>query len=177
MIEVRAQCTGHVINMVPSSGTREDFPGNNWCDRYTLATFGGTPCLPVGTHTVTYLIEDDCANTSECSFDLTLSDLVPPVAACDETTTVAIGLNDPFDCYDGSNACDFAGVTWVKATTFDDGSYDNCNGVKFTIRRRAPYASCSNSLNDYGPCYLDASVDFVINEFYIGSLEFDSRKF
>ena len=147
MIVTRDPFTGVVTNMVPIGGQLQNFPGNNFWDLDTLANFGFAPCLPIGTHTVTYVAADDCGNTSSCTFSLTVRDFVPPVAACDETTTIAIGVDDPFDCYGpaGPNdlptaldACEFAGVTWVKATTFDDGSYDNCGGVKFTIRRMAP---------------------------------------
>jgi len=164
MIVIRDQYTGEVINMVSIGGALTNFPGNNLWDRDTLANFGWAPCLPIGTHTVTYMAEDDCGNTSSCNFNLTVRDYVPPVAACDETTTISIGIDDPFDCYGpaGPNdqpaaldACSFAGVTWVKATTFDDGSYDNCNGVKFTIRRMAPYSDCIlglNSVRGFAPC-------------------------
>ncbi len=99
MIVVRNQYTGVVINMVSIDGSLDDFPGNNWWNLDTLANFGVAPCLPIGNHTVTYVVEDDCGNTSSCNFNLTVRDYTPPVAACDETTTVAIGIDDPFDCY------------------------------------------------------------------------------
>ncbi|MFM8488183.1 MAG: hypothetical protein ACKOCH_17765, partial [Bacteroidota bacterium] len=64
------------------------------------------------------------------------------------TTTVAVGVDDPFDCYGpGLDACKFGGVTTVNATSFDDGSYDQCNGVEFTVRRMSPYSDCIESLN------------------------------
>jgi len=188
MIVVRDQYTNTVINMVPIGGSLTDFPGNNWWNRDTLAAFGWAPCLPIGTHTVTYVAEDDCGNTSECNFNVIVRDYVPPVAACDETTTISIGIDDPFDCYgpagppnqgpDALDACEFAGVTWVKATTFDDGSYDNCNGVKFTIRRMAPYSDCINNLNQVNgrlPCN-DIFPDFP-SEFERAISEQDSIKF
>jgi len=188
MIVIRDQYTGTVINMVSIDGSLDDFPGNNWWDLDTLANFGWAPCLPIGTHTVTYVVEDDCGNTSECNFNITVRDLVPPVAACDETTTVAIGIDDPFDCYgpagppnsnvDALDACEFAGVTWVKATTFDDGSYDNCNGVKFTIRRMAPYSDCINGLNQvrgFLPC--NSTLPTFPSEFERAISEYDSIKF
>lgn len=187
MIVIRDQYTGQVTNMVPIGGTLQDFPGNNWWDLDTLANFGWAPCLPIGNHTVTYVAEDDCGNTSQCTFNLTVRDYVPPVAACDETTTVAIGIDDPFDCYgpagpnntpEALGACDFAGVTWVRATTFDDGSYDNCNGVKFTIRRMAPYSDCILALNStrgFLPC--DNINPTFPSEFERAISEQDSIKF
>jgi hypothetical protein len=133
------------------------------------------------------MAEDDCGNTTSCSFRLTVRDYVPPVASCDETTTVAIGVDDPFDCYGpaGPNgdpaaltACAFAGVTWVKATTFNDGSYDQCNNVKFTIRRQAPYSDCILGLNTTNghPSCDDVFPDFP-SEFERAISEQDSIKF
>ena len=187
MVVVRDQYTGEVINMVSIGGSLTDFPGNNHWDLDTLANFGWAPCLPIGTHTVTYVAEDDCGNTSSCNFNLTVRDYVPPVAACDETTTVAIGIDDPFDCYgpagpngqpEALDACNFAGVTWVKATTFDDGSYDNCNGVYFTIRRMAPYSDCIlglNSVRGFAPC--NSTSPTFPSEFERAISEQDSIKF
>jgi subtilisin-like proprotein convertase family protein len=187
MIQIFDQYTGEQINMLSIGGSLTNFPGNNLWDRDTLANFGWAPCLPLGTHIVTYIAEDDCGNTSSCTFRLIVRDYTPPVASCDETTTVAIGIDDPFDCYGpaGPNdlpaaldACSFAGVTWVKASTFNDGSYDQCNGVKFTIRRMSPYSDCIlglNSTNGFLPCN-DNFPDFP-SEFERAISEQDSIKF
>ncbi|MBK9335867.1 MAG: hypothetical protein IPM98_04525 [Lewinellaceae bacterium] len=142
------------------SGFASDFPGNNYWDNDTLAVMGSTPCLPQGRHRVVYTVEDDCGNSRTCQFFLTIRDLTPPVPACDEFTVVAIGSDDPFDCYGPAGfqdvppalgSCEFAGVTWVKATTFDDGSYDNCGTVRFSVRRMADpvngYSDCIDNLN------------------------------
>jgi hypothetical protein len=140
--------TGDPTGVYNLTGSLTDFPGNNKWTPDTLGVYGYSPCLPQGTHTVIYTATDDCGNTSTCSFRLTVADFVPPVAACDQTTTVAIGPDDPADCYTAASGCSGAGVTWVKAKTFDDGSYDNCNKVKFSIRRMAPYSDCINALDD-----------------------------
>jgi len=125
------------------------FPGNDLSNPDTLGAFGNSPCLPAGTHYVTYTVQDNCGNTSTCSFSLSVNDYSPPVADCDEFTVVAIGIDDPQDCYyPSANGCEFAGVTWAKAASFDDGSYDNCNGIRFRIRRAAPYSACIQDLND-----------------------------
>jgi hypothetical protein len=162
MIIVRDQYTNEIINMLTVGGTLTSFPGNNLWEPDTLGNFGVTPCLPIsgptaGTgHTVIYTAEDDCGNTSTCSFQLVVRDFVPPVASCDEYTVVAIGLDDPYDCYGPAGFqdlppalgdCEGAGVTWVKASTFDDGSYDNCANVHFTVQRMGPYSDCIQSLN------------------------------
>ena len=171
--------TGEQIGMFSVGGSLTDFPGNNHWDLDTLGQWGYTPCLPLGTHTVIYTAEDDCGNTSTCSFRVTVRDYTPPVAACDEYTVVSIGIDDPFDCYlPDPNGCDFAGVTWVKATTFDDGSYDNCGDVYFTVRRMAPYSDCILGLNQVNghPNCDDVFADFP-SEFERAISEYDSIKF
>ncbi len=127
-----------------------NFPGNNFWDCDTLGNFGNTPCLPIGTHQVMYIAEDVCGNTSTDFFTVTVVDDVPPVATCTEFTTVAIGVDDPTDCYEPTGACEFAGVTWVPATAFDQGSHDNCSPIEFTIRRMkeadGSYSDCIDDL-------------------------------
>ncbi|MBV6443676.1 MAG: hypothetical protein EPGJADBJ_05459 [Saprospiraceae bacterium] len=169
---------GQQIGMFPVSGAVTSFPGNNLWNPDTLGAFGTTPCLPAGTHTVVYQAEDDCGNTATCSFQLTVADHIPPVTACTEFTIVSIGPDDPADCYEPTGDCEGAGVTWVKASTFDQGSYDNCNNVKFTVQRMAPYSDCINGLNSVNgflPCD-DQFPDFP-SEFERAVAEQDSIKF
>lgn len=120
IIEVRHPVTGDILTTYNLIGSLTSFPGNNLNDPDTLIVFGLTPCLPPGTHTVTYYAEDDCINTSYCSFELTIEDKSPPVPACDEITQVSLGID---------------GMIFVNASTFDDGSYDNCSDVYFKARR------------------------------------------
>ncbi|MBK8424622.1 MAG: T9SS type A sorting domain-containing protein [Lewinellaceae bacterium] len=148
-IEIVDPVTQTIINTVVLNGTLTSFPGNNTNDRDTLAVFGNTACLPIGTHIVSYIAIDNCGNQSACTFELQINDYSPPVASCTEFTVVAIGIDDPTDCYEPSaNGCDFAGVTVVPATSFDQGSYDNCGEVGFTVRRVPPYSSCITDLNE-----------------------------
>ncbi len=112
--------TGDPIGMFAVSGNLTDFANNNPWDPDTLGVLGATTCLPPGTHIVTYTATDDCSNSSTCSFRLTVADKTPPVAACDKDTKVALGAD---------------GMALVDATTFDDGSYDNCASVHFKVRR------------------------------------------
>jgi uncharacterized repeat protein (TIGR01451 family) len=79
--------------------------------------------LPIGTHHVTWIVTDECGNSSSCTFDVTVEDDVAPVANCDQHTIVSL-------TNDGPN-----GITLVPATVFDDGSYDNCGPVTFRARR------------------------------------------
>ncbi|MEI6411629.1 MAG: HYR domain-containing protein, partial [Bacteroidota bacterium] len=112
--------TGDQTGMYAVGGTLTTFSGNNFWNPDTLGNWGTTTCLPVGTHRVIYTAQDDCGNTSTCSFHLTVEDDTPPLAACDEWTKVALGAN---------------GEALVNASTFDDGSYDNCSPVHFKVRR------------------------------------------
>ncbi|MBK9105729.1 MAG: proprotein convertase P-domain-containing protein [Saprospiraceae bacterium] len=79
--------------------------------------------LPVGTHTVTWTVYDECGNSSTCSFHITVVDDVVPVANCDLHTIVSLTNDGP------------SGITLVPASVFDDGSYDNCGPVTFRARR------------------------------------------
>ncbi|MBK8192330.1 MAG: hypothetical protein IPK76_03745 [Lewinellaceae bacterium] len=120
VITVIDQFTGDTVDQITLDAILSNFPGNNTNDPDTLAVFGDTPCLPIGEHIVNYFSEDACGAVSSCSFKLTVRDLVPPVAACDEITQVSLGID---------------GMIFVNASTFDDGSYDNCGQVYFKIRR------------------------------------------
>ena len=85
-----------------------------------LNSNGGTFQIPFGTHTFTYTANDNCGNISSCSVDVNIFENEPPIAVCDQITQVA--LINP--------------VTLVNASSFDDGSYDECGGpVTFTARR------------------------------------------
>ena len=121
--------TGNPIGMFTANGSLADFPHNNPWDPDTLGVVGATPCLPPGTHIVTYTALDDCGNSATCSFRLTVADQTPPVAACDKDTKVALGAD---------------GVALIDATTFDDGSYDNCAFIHFKARRMDPNACQPN---------------------------------
>lgn len=165
LVQVVNPYTQSIDNEYVLTGGFANFPGNNLSIPDTLAVLPGTPCLPVGSHIVTYIAQDDCGNIASQSFTITVYDFAPPQPACDEFTVVSIGIDDPNDCYyPSANGCEFAGVTWVRATTFDDGSYDNCNGIKFTIRRAPPYSSCITNLN--GCEYATATAESDSIKFY-----------
>jgi len=186
MIIVTDPQTSATLAMHQIFGSFSSFQGNNLWNPDTMAVMGTTPCLPIGVHTVFYTMKDDCGNTSSCSFRVTVRDYTPPVAACDEYTVVGIGVDDPYDCYLPTDACTFAGVTWVKAKTFDDGSYDNCGDIHFTVQRMPPtagsnYSDCIlalNDLNGHPECdkTLDPFPDFP-SEFERAVSEYDSIKF
>jgi len=76
--------------------------------------------LSVGTNAVTYTVYDKCGNSSQCSFNVVVEDKVEPVAVCQTFTTVAL-------TYDGE--------AQLPAFAVNSGSYDNCSGVSFLIKR------------------------------------------
>ncbi|HOY06969.1 MAG TPA: hypothetical protein PLO67_16290, partial [Saprospiraceae bacterium] len=163
--------TDQVIGTYTISGnTLTTFAGNNFWDRDTLGNFGTTPCLPIGVHQVMYRAEDACGNTTTVSFQLTVRDETPPVATCTQFTTVAIDTDDPTDCYEPNPGCEFAGVAWVPASAFNQGSHDNCNGMEFTIQRMSANGS-------YGDCIDGLSSLCDGNEYFAATTENDSIKF
>jgi len=86
--------------------------------------------IPVGTHTITYLVNDACNNESMCSTVVTVIDNLAPIPICDEGTIV--GLNN-------------LGSATVGAMVFDDGSTDNCGIVNYEVRRMASNCNLGTS--------------------------------
>lgn len=83
---------------------------------------GGLAPIPVGMSTVTYIAYDDCGRSSTCVINVLVEDRTPPVAVCDQNT--AVGLTN-------------GGEAYVRAFTFDDGSYDDCALESYVVRRMA----------------------------------------
>ena len=110
-------------------GSLADFPGNNYWDADTLAVFTYTECLPRGIYTVEYTAGDQCSNQSSCEFEMVVADIVPPAVSCDEFTQVALGGN---------------GEILVNASTFDDGTYDNCSDDVWFKARRMDQNTCDS---------------------------------
>ena len=83
-----------------------------------ITTFAGSGYViseaPLGVHVFTYTVTDDCGMAVTCDFTVTVLDKVPPTPVCDENTEVSLTSD---------------GTAIVFATTFDDGSHDNCSPV------------------------------------------------
>jgi len=76
--------------------------------------------LPYGCNWFYYTIQDDCGNKTECTFDIFVKDMMPPVAVCDQHTVVSLNLS---------------GRAELPARSVDDGSQDNCAIDTMLIRR------------------------------------------
>lgn len=88
--------------------------------------------LPVGIHQIIYSVNDGCINNSIDTLLITVTDGVAPNAICIENTVASIP--------NGSN------FVRVPATSFDNGSWDNCGPVTFEVARMNP--DCNGDLDD-----------------------------
>ncbi|MFN8332342.1 MAG: hypothetical protein U0T81_14190 [Saprospiraceae bacterium] len=79
--------------------------------------------MPFGCNWIYYKICDGCGNCTECTFDIEVKDLTPPVAICQQRTVVSLTEN---------------GQATIPATVFDDHSLDNCEMGSFQARRMNP---------------------------------------
>jgi hypothetical protein len=80
----------------------------------------------LGTTTVTATATDNSGNTSTCTFDVTVLDVTPPSAACQNVT---VHLNN-------------SGNATVTAAQIDNGSADNCGSVNLSLSTSA--FTCAN---------------------------------
>ena len=93
---------------------------------------GGVVKLPVGWDTIIYRAYDHCYNESSDTLVIHVADKTAPVAICDRETVVSLSLE---------------GITHVYATTFDDGSYDDCHIDSMLVRRMVE-SPCDNDTRD-----------------------------
>jgi gliding motility-associated-like protein len=90
------------------------------------STVNGLPsinfnCNQVGTNTVQLIITDNSGNTTQCPANVTLLDTIPPTASCIGAGNLTVFLD---------NTC-FASI---PATSFNNGSTDNCSGsLTYTV--------------------------------------------
>ncbi|MFZ2900443.1 MAG: HYR domain-containing protein, partial [Saprospiraceae bacterium] len=80
-------------------------------------------------YTVRHVFTDACGNQSECIYDITVVDKVPPVPICDEITELALT----------NNGASGEGCSILPASDLDDGSYDNCGDVYFYAAKMNPF--------------------------------------
>ncbi len=82
--------------------------------------------LPIGTNVVLFTVSDECFNSSTCHIAIDIQDNTPPVPICDQNLTVSLT--------NGGSAV-------VRASSFDDGSYDDCK-LNCKLVRRMETSSC-----------------------------------
>ncbi len=111
-------CFANVI--LPTPTVTDDCSNFTVTVDFNFPLSGNVYTVPAGTHPVTYTATDECGNSSSCTFDLTIKDLISPIAICDNPTQVSIGTD---------------GTAQVCAITFDDGSTDNCGIDTFLVRK------------------------------------------
>ena len=95
---------------------------------------GGDFDVPA-TYVVTYNTIDKCGNTASSSYEVEVVDNTAPTPICDEITQTTVGL----DC-----------KATIFAQTFDDGSFDNCGPVTFSVRRMDSDDPSYHSYVDFG---------------------------
>ncbi len=79
--------------------------------------------LPLGSHTIVYEAEDACGNVTTLEQTLTLVDNISPIAICEKFRVASLGGN-----------CRVR----IFADAFDDGSYDICGEMTFSVARMRP---------------------------------------
>jgi len=94
---------------------------------------GGNVVLPAGLDILKFRAYDRCHNVDSCTFEVLVQDRTPPVVQCDRETVVSL---------------DRFGLASVPATSFDDGSYDDCHIKSMQVRR----------MDDGVPCQLNPNV-------------------
>lgn len=83
--------------------------------------------LPVGLSWVLFIGTDACGNSTECSTEIFVAEKTKPTPVCHFETVVT--LSDE-------------GIAKVFASSFDDGSHDNCALDSFKVRRMNPTTNC-----------------------------------
>ena len=80
--------------------------------------YGPFDGVPVGTHTVTYKATDGCSNSSECTMTVSVKDEKKPTALCENLVTASLEED---------------GTVLIYASSFDNGSYDNCGIAELLV--------------------------------------------
>ena len=82
--------------------------------------YGPFSGVPEGQHLVTYTATDACGNDATATMMVTVVDNTPPQAICASDLQISLTSN---------------GLGYVNAATVNQGSFDNCSPVFFTISR------------------------------------------
>lgn len=85
----------------------------------TLGIVGVVASFPIGTTNMLYTAEDECGNIGECSFNLTVANMVAPTVKCDSLLVVGLPAN---------------GFLKMPAIILDNGSTDDCSPLFFKAK-------------------------------------------
>lgn len=91
--------------------------------------------IDFGVHQATCVATDACGNQSTCQFTITVEDSQPPVAISNSNPNLTLVP---------------VGPTLVNASTFDDGSWDNCGEITL-YARRMDLPTCDTIGNTFAP--------------------------
>ena len=106
-------------------------------------------------HTVTYTGYDNCHNSSVCEFQVVVEDNTAPICRLYSAYTVVKLTQDT--------------KAWVKATSFDNGSYDECELQKYLWRMNpAPCAPCKTP---QFPGYILGRIWFYSHYYYVSAIK------
>ncbi|MFN8394959.1 MAG: HYR domain-containing protein [Bacteroidia bacterium] len=169
--------------------------GTDNCSGVGTVMTSGLPSgatFPVGTTTIAFLSTDASGNTATCSFNVTVNDVTPPTAICQNVTiqldslggasgTAALVNNGSNDACGVTSlvlsinafSCSNVGSNAVVLTATDaNGNTGTCSATVTVQDLIAPVATCTNAtvdLNPSGTAVMGASV--------IGAGSFDNCSF
>jgi subtilisin-like proprotein convertase family protein len=98
--------------------------------------------LVKGANWIRWQVTDECGNSSECRFQVTVEDKILPNAVCDKLTIASLTGN---------------GRAKIDAFTFDDGSTDNCGIFSYEARKMTDICQLGSS-------EFSSSVEFCCEE-------------
>ena len=112
---------------------------------------GGIVELPVGVDTIIYRAYDHCYNISTDTAIITVVDKAPPVPVCEGRVIISIPVT---------------GTALAPAAVFDDGSFDDCGGIRLQVRRMDTASCGSTGEDDWGDdvlfCCADAGKEIMV---------------
>lgn len=132
------ECSDWTYNVAYKLRDEDGDPFENPIQDNVVFNFDGTYTitgLPQDTTWIIYTLTDACGNVSQCFSEVLVEDQEDPTPVCEGYTVV--GLED---------------IGWanIKAESIDDGSYDNCEIVRFEVRRQSTSCGFFEDLQ-FGP--------------------------
>lgn len=113
---------------------------------------------PEGKIWLIYEVSDNCGNSSFKQIEVGVVDELLPIPVCDQKTVVTLTSD---------------GTARIFATTFDDGSVDNCGVLEFKARRMDD--PCGNGTNVFGN-YVDFCCEDVGKTVMVAMEVFDNSR-